>query len=221
MTDLATIADAVDALTNPIRVREPIVHVTWDHNRNRKRETVYHTHTLPSLIDQLAAAIMPGEVYVEDNGKVFRMPQSTPAARIEAIDACLAIEAGAAMWCTRLSIRLRDCAERNLRALVGVQVDSDTAGAILVDLRRWYGLAATLTGWERPAWRPDAPCPLCGQRGLRVRLDRRTAACAHCGESWTPDTIGLLAEHVRQVAEAAAESRRWTGWARVLDDATA
>lgn len=217
MTDLASIADAVDALTNPIQVRE-----RYERWVNGNRKTFVHQHTLPSLIDQLAAAIMPGEVYVEDTGgKIYRMPQSTPAARIEAIDASLTIDAGAALWCSRLRITLRETADRNLRALVGAQVDSDTAGDILADLRRWYGLAATLTGWERPAWRPDAPCPLCAQRGLRVRLDRRTAACAACGESWTPDTIGLLAEHVRQVGEAAAESRRWAGVAGLLDTAGA
>lgn len=194
MTDLATIADAVDALTNPIQVREPIQY--WDTNRNRKIR--YWVHSLPSLLDQLAAAVMPGEVYVEDDaGKVHRQPRSTPPARLEAIHACLVIEAGAALWMVRTGLAMRETADRNLRALVGASVDSDTAKDILSDLRRWYGMAATLTGWERPPWRPDAPCPICEHRGgLRVRLDRQTANCVECYEAWTPDTIGLLAQYV-------------------------
>lgn len=200
MVDPASVADAVDALTNPIRVREPIH--WWDDNRNRK--TRYYQHTLPSLLDQLARAAIPGEVYVEDSaGHVRRRPASIPPARLEAINASIQIEAGAAMWMLRAGLQLRQDAQRNIRALVGAQLDSDALSELLADLRRWYSWAATLTGWERPAWKPRAPCPLCGVvGGLRVRLDRSTAVCANCGEGWDPSTIGLLADHVRQVAEA-------------------
>jgi hypothetical protein len=193
VNDLSSIADAVDALTNPIQVREPVYY--WDDNRNRKVR--YHRHTLPSLLDQLAAAVLPGEVYVEDEGHVRRTPSSCPPARLEAINACLIIEAGAALWMVRTGLTMRETADRNLRALVGATVDSDTSRDILADLRRWYGMAATLTGWERPPWRPSAPCPICDHNGgLRVRLDRQTANCVECGEAWTPDTIGLLAQYV-------------------------
>jgi len=201
MTDLATLADAVDALTNPIRVREPIHY--WDANRNRKVR--FYDHTLPSLLDQLAAAVIPGEVYVEDDGgHVHRAPQSIPPARLEAINALIQIEAGAALWCVRISLKLREDAQRNLRALVGAQTDSDTAGAILTDVRRWYGWAATLTGWERPPWRPNVPCPACEQKGLRIHLARQTASCVDCGAAWTPDTIGILGDYVTGLTTAGA-----------------
>lgn len=193
MSDLATIAEAADALTNPIRVREPIHR--WE---GSNRKTVHHTHTMPSLLDQLHAAVVPGEVYVEDDaGHIHRTPRSIPPARLEAINACLTIDAAAAMWAKRLKLAVRETAADNIRALIGAQTDSDTEKELLVELRRWYSSAAVLTGWERPPWRPDVPCPLCGQKGLRVRLDRSTASCVQCGEGWTEQTIGLLAEHVR------------------------
>lgn len=211
MTELNTAADVADALTNPIRVREPIHY--WDEQRNKKVR--YHEHTLPSLIRQLHLAVVPGVMYAEDTGgRTTHAPRSVPPARLEAINACLTIDAGAALLVATIGATRRHTTAGNLRALVGASTDSDTATAVLDQMRRWYGLAATVAGWERPPWRPDAPCPLCARRGgLRVRLDRSTAACAECGEAWTPLTIGLLAEHVRQVAEAAAESRRWAPWA--------
>lgn len=192
MTDLATIADAADALTNPIQVRE-----RYEQWVNRNRVVKHWTHTMPSLLDQLAGAVMPGEVYVEDQGgHVVRTPRSIPPARLEAVNALIQIEAGAALWVTRSGLSLRESAPANIRALVGAQVDSDAARGILVDLRRWYGWAATLTGWERPAWRPHAPCPACDTKALRIHLARQTATCVHCGESWTSDTIGILGAHI-------------------------
>lgn len=200
MSNLATIADAADALTNPIRVREPLVY--WDANRNRKVK--YYEHTLPSLLDQLHRAVVPGEVYVEDQNWVHRTPRSMPPARLEAINALIQIEAGAALWVVRVRLHPRDSAPSNIRALVGAQTDSDTAHDILTDLRRWYGWAATLTGWERPAWRPNAPCPACETHGLRVHLARQTAACVNCGAAWTPSTIGILGDYVTGVTSAGA-----------------
>lgn len=220
MTDLTTIGEAADALTNPIRVREPIYR--WDENRNRKIDR-WHEHTIPSLLRQLHLARVPGMMYVEDSGgRAAHTPRSVPPARIEAINAMLAIDAGAAMLLVEVGAKPRNDTASNIRSLVGAQVDSDTSTAILSRLRAWYGLAATVAGWERPPWRPDAPCPLCSHRGgLRVRLDRETAACVECGESWTPATIGLLAEHVREVSEAARSRDKWAAWAqrsqRILD----
>jgi hypothetical protein len=192
VTDLATIAEAADALTNPIQVRE-----RYEQWINRNRVVKHWTHTMPSLLDQLAGAVIPGEVYVEDQGgHIVRTPRSVPPARLEAVNALIQIEAGAALWVTRSSLKLRIDAPSNIRALVGAQVDSDAATGILNDLRRWYGWAATLTGWERPAWKPSVGCPACEAKTLRIHLARKTAACVTCGEAWTPDTIGVLAAHI-------------------------
>lgn len=204
MTDLATIADAADSLTNPIRVREPIFY--WDDNRNRKIR--FYEHTLPSLLNQLAAAKFPGEVYVEDSGgHIRRTPRSMPPGRLEAINALISIEAGAAIWATRMSLTLRDDAAGNIRALVGSRLTSDLADELLGDLRHWYGWAATLTGWRRPPWTPQSPCPFCNDRALRVRLDTKTAMCVSCRESWSEDTIGLLAEHLRSTDHGGVDTR--------------
>lgn len=204
MTDLATVADAADSLTNPIRVREPIPY--WDGNRNRKIR--FHEHTLPSLLDQLAAAIMPGEVYVEDDGgHMHRTPRSIPPARLEAIHALMSIEAGAAIWCTRMTLHLREDAAGNIRALVGSRLTSDDADELLSDLRHWYGWAATLTGWRRPPWTPQSPCPFCNDRALRVRLDTKTAMCVSCRESWTETSIGLLADYLRGTDHGKTDTR--------------
>jgi hypothetical protein len=199
VTDLTTLADAADALTNPIRVRERIE--WWDDNRNKKYR--YHEHTVASLLDQLHGAMVPGEAYVEDEGGyVRRTPRSIPPARLEAINASLMIDAGAGTWVIRVGLTIRDTTAGNIRSLVGAQTDSDTAEEILRDLRRWYGWAATLSGWERAPWKPEATCPLCAERGtLRVHFARKAAACVACHESWTEDTIGLLADHIRDEAD--------------------
>lgn len=209
MTDergLLTIADAADALTQPIHHVERIY--DRDLHRNRKLRRVY-TVTLPSILDQLAAAIVPGEVYVEEGAGAKLIPQSTPPAQLEAINAILTIEAGAAHWCMRAGLPMRETATGNIRSLVGANLDSGTGNELLSQLRRWYGTAATLTGWLSPPWTPQAPCPLCDSRQLRVRLDRQTATCIGCGEAWSDDTIGLLADHCRAYTTwSAGEAKR-------------
>lgn len=199
MTELATIADAVDSLCNPIRHTERIYEPNaYRHKRLRRVWTTTH----PSLLDQLALAVYPGETYVEDDTATRGVPGPTPPARLEAINHLLQIEAGAALWMARARLQLRDSATNNLRAMVGAHLDSSDAQSLLHDLRRWYGWAATLTGWENPPWIPDAPCPLCNARTLRVRLERKTATCISCGETWTEDTIGLLGDHIAALVEA-------------------
>lgn len=197
MTDrFDSIADAVDALTNPMHVRER--YEIWDGNRNKK--TRWWDQRLPSLLDQLDTAAIPGEVYAEDQGgQVRRAPASCPPARLEAINLSLSITAWAADTVWRCKLDVRESTTANLRALVGAKLTSDTTAEILAELQRWIYQARVIAGWQRPPWRPDAPCPACEQRGLRVRLDLSTAACVECRESWDRTTIGLLAEHVRRV----------------------
>lgn|GEM_PF-3958342 len=197
---LDTIGEAVDALTDPMFIRER--YEIWDGNRNRKIK--YHTHRMPSLVDQLAAAAIPGEVYIEETaGIVRRTPQSIPPARVEAINLSLALAAWAADTAWRSKVKLREHTADNLRAIVGGRHDSETAAQLLHQLRRYVYQARVITGWESPPWRPDAPCPNCEQRGLRVRLLTSTAACIECGEVWDVRTIGLLAEHVRSITKRA------------------
>jgi hypothetical protein len=198
LTQLDDLLTAADALTQPIRNVERI----WDRDqhRNRRLKRVWTT-IQPSLLDQLANAVIPGEVYAEDANGAKLVPRSVPPARLEAINALLMIEAGSAMWVVRVGLTLRPTATDNIRALIGASLTSDHIDEATGDLKRWYGWAATLTGWQVPPWTPQAPCPLCDERTLRVRLDKRTAVCVSCQESWTEDTVELLGRHVRAYDE--------------------
>lgn len=217
MTDLATIADAVDALTNPVQVRELI----YDGVGNRRKLVREWRTTAPALLVQLQASVMPGVAYLEDNGQHHTTKRlfPPPPARIDAISALLRIEASVALWCDRGHMKPRDNTTGNLRSLVGGRWTSDEAIELLQDLRRWYGWAATLTGWERPPWRPDAPCPMCDAFAtLRVRLDRKTAVCVECGSVWNEATIGLLAEFVRRRTETRNERETLATGARATQE---
>jgi hypothetical protein len=205
MDDLLT---AADELTDPRRHVEVLTGHYWDHNRNRKTRTVRRTTTLPSLLKQLADAVVPGETYVENDASRpgFR---STPPARLDAIDRLLAIEAAAARWVTSIGLTLRPDTAGNIRTLVGIAgtLDSDTLDALLTEVTTWRVWAATVTGWLTPPWRPRAACPICDSRDtLRVRLDQKTACCMGCGEAWSESEIGLLADHIRAEGEL-TESR--------------
>jgi hypothetical protein len=211
MSDLmADIADSADELTNPMRIVERIPDTNpYRHKRLRRVWIV----TLPSLLDQLAQAIRPGESYVEDETTRGAFA-SRPAARLDAVDRFLAIEAGAAMWCATARLQLRVDPAGNIRALVGAapNLDSGRQRDLRSDLRAWRTWAATVTGWEHPPHVPRAPCPLCDAKGtLRMRLDRNTACCMACGSAWDVTNIGLLTEHIkiyRAEAERAAHRAR-------------
>lgn len=204
---LLDIAEAADELTNPRQHTEILE--AWDRNRNLKRRR--RTTTMPSLLTQLAQAIIPGEAYTEDDPTAASSFGPRPPARLDAIDRLLAITAASARWCASLHLRLRDQPERNIRALVGAAavLDSDTMRTLRDDLHTWRTWAATVTGWQRPPDTPRAPCPLCEHYStLRVRLDRYTACCLHCGGAWDHANIGLLADYVRQYLAASEQAAR-------------
>ena len=202
MTDLlADIADTADELTNPRQNVERIQDT--DRSRNKRVRRVW-VAVLPSLLDQLARAVQPGESYSEEEAGRTAF-ESRPAARLDAVDRLVAIEAGAAGWCTRSGVELRDSPAGNIRSMVGAapSIGSDNQSMLLGDLRAWRTWAATVTGWERPADAPRASCPHCGKINvLRVRLARKTACCLSCGAWWDDTTIGILAEHIRATFDA-------------------
>lgn len=204
---MSELGDAVDALTNPYRHVEPIPE--WSASRHKRVRRIWIT-TQPSLLDQLAAAVIPGETFTENDGDATHVAfGSAPPARLDAIDRLLAIEAGAAMWCLRVRLTLRETATGNLRALVGASLDSGTVTQLVRDVTAWHTWAATVTGWQRPAYRPNAPCPVCEHRGaLRVRAERQVGCCLACGAAWDASTIGILAEHVKAHLQHSAEVAR-------------
>lgn len=204
MADLfADLLAAADELTDPRRHVEVLSASYWDHNRNKKHRTVRRVTTLPSLLEQLAEAVIPGETYVEGDGSRSGFAPRPPA-RLDAIDRLLAIEAGALRWVVSIGHTSRLDTVGNIRLLVGQAgtFDSDTLAALHYEVTLWRTWAATVTGWLNPPWKPRVPCPICDRLGsLRIRLDRQTACCMDCGEAWDETRIGLLAEHIRAEGE--------------------
>lgn len=190
----------VRELTKPIRhvavyqVRDPKSHRMKD-----KLHNVLH----PSLIDQLREHM--SDPPAPEESVMRGAYESRPPLHSDSLDALIRIEA----WSARLlNVKyrkpLRPTVEENLAGLLGVATGLDDDG--LADLARevehWHGWAQTITAWVSPPWQPSAACPLCERRnGLRVRLESASAVCVHCGERWTRDNIGLLAEHVRGEAD--------------------
>lgn len=158
----------------------------------------HHTTTHPSLIAQLYEATEPSNTAQDGPRPAYG---SKPTARLEAIDAAIRIDLQAAAWLRDLGHddpgSTTDCI-RHAYALAA-SAPTTTANHIHADIRRWWSWARILTGWDTPAWQPANTCPLCAQRGtLRIRLAHQTALCIGCWETWTPDNVGLLADHIRR-----------------------
>ena len=200
-TPLERIADAVHELTTPRSHREPLA--PDQAPRNAGTGTPIHgagvTHGA-SLLAQLEQAIEPSG----STSAGHRVPTSTPAARMAAMNALLVIDTEVSHTVLIHLGHERPTLAANLHALVGAA--TGLAGSDLKGLAyyatRWHTMAAIATGWEVPPVRLHNTCPLCTLRDtVLIRLDPQrntgTAYCAECHETWDETTIGLLAEHVR------------------------
>lgn len=167
--------------------------------------TARHITHVPSLLDQLRGATAPTSTGDSTGPGGFT---SQPAAHLEALDVLVRIDIKASRWIRDLGEDDPATTEDCLRLLHGLHASAHrcgprrrgkaccTAHAIEHDVRSWWTAARVMTGWDTAAWRPNNTCPACDHRGgLRVRLDG--ALCIHCHETWTTDTIGVLAEHIR------------------------
>lgn len=170
-------------------------------------DTRYTTH-VPSLLTQLWDNDIPSSTAETGTRPGFA---SKPAARLDALDAAVRIDLEANRWVTDLGehARTTDTRQviRQLHSLVP-SADPVTRHAIEHDVRRWWIRARIETGWDSPAWTPDATCPQCGMRGtLKIRLAEHIGRCVNdaCGATWSEATIGLLADHIR--AESADRRR--------------
>lgn len=171
-----------------------------------------HRTKVPPLLVQLERADASGNGSARSGGGF----ESRPAAPLDAVDALVWIDVEAARWvrrlgeddpgetlaCLRMLGALAAAVERCHR--VHAKFDKTTQAwccvwhSIEADTRRWWLHARIVTGWDSPAWRPDATCPCCGKRGgLRVRLEERAGLCIECRESWGPSDYQVLADHVR------------------------
>lgn len=200
--DLATMAAHINELTthHPTVVRYHI----WSKSRHPVER--HHTAWHPPLLLQLRQAAHT-QAPAADGTRPGRHGKPSPKApaNLDAVDRLHAIETGTAQWLTLFDLPSRGRLEDDLRQLVGAAATTDpaTREQIAKAIDQWRLWCQTLAGWRTPPWRPNAPCPRCermpgDKAGLRVRLDRSTACCVSCGAVWGPDTVGLLAEHVRQ-----------------------
>lgn len=178
----------------------------------------YVTH-VPSLLTQLWDNDVPSGAAESGTRPGFA---SKPAARLDALDAAVRIDYEATRWVTDLGHlpRTHDTQQviRQLHGLVPA-AGRETQVEIMRDVRRWWTQARIVTGWDSPAWTPDATCPQCGQRGtLKIRLAEHIGMCVNdaCRVTWDEASIGLLADHIRaESGEKRARAVRGPCWCPV------
>lgn len=208
---LVSISDDVRQLVEGARHAERFE--PYDEQRRRHLPSRLHWTRHPSLLDQLRAAETAGQG--SSDGPMTGGYESRPTARLEALDRLHAIDQAVDDWLVRKlhTYGQRTTLEENLRALVGAAGDLDALGrtALAREVCRWLTWARVVTGWESAPWRPNAACPMCEQRGgLRVRLEDHAAACLDCGETWDHGTLGLLADHLRDLNAESEAGRKAT-----------
>jgi hypothetical protein len=198
---LATLAALIDDLCDPHHHIERIYDT--DQHRNKRMRRIWET-TQPGLLAQLAEAVgLPGQQPEGALGATFR---SKPPLQTEALSRYVSIQIGAVRWAWSLYQDVRDTTESQLRGLIGpaATLDDATLTTLVSEVRQWRRWCAVMTAWESPAYAPHVPCPACAKIGaLRVNLTAKTAICTWCAAGWDPDTVGLLAEHVRNARIAA------------------
>lgn len=185
----------LDSLVNPRRTVER-VRTGWDHNRH----AIWTEHTVnhPPLLEALAQAMQPGSAN-SDGGR--SVPGSRPPLSTDALDRAHAISRAVyslAHMHDVLTTRGTSVQDR-IRALAGIALvlDAESLEELCAYARAWVHWCETVTGETEPLYHPDAPCPACDRRhGLRVAVSEQRAYCAHCRQTWTPETIGILGSHV-------------------------
>lgn len=202
---LGDLRDACDSLTEPHQIRNP--RHTWSPTRN-KVTLPDHVVTLPGLLQQLADMAYPGRPTDGGDFVMRPIPGSRPPLQLRAVSAHAFITVGIVRWCWSLQLDLRDTAESNLRQVLAAagRQDRDTQIALLDEVRGWRRQAEVITGWRDPDPELQAPCPHCGERGLRVNLAERTARCSGCRSRWAEEvdpeagiwSIGVLGQHIAE-----------------------
>jgi len=191
--DLRTeLADTIRALVDPYEHAETL-HLRSPTPGGPTTEIRIHRTHFPSLLNQLATAIEPAR-----GAGTARGYESSPTARLDAIDRLTAIDHTSRQWCQDLHTPARNTTDANLRALVGATTTEDELDDLTRAARRWLTWARICTGWDTPPRRLREPCPACNHKGgLRVRIDDLNATCLECGNIWDRDTIGLLGDYIR------------------------
>lgn len=211
------LADYIRELTEPHQHSEHYtirVGIAWE-GRD------HHTRA-PALIAQLWENDIPSAAADDGPRPGYA---SRPAARLDALDAAARIDLEVNLWITDMGEQTRGLDTITaLRQLHGLSASADdvTKRAIARDAKRWWTQARIVTGWDSPAWTPDNTCPQCGERGsLKVKLADRIAMCTFDGDqsrrkeackvTWSEETIGLLADHIRAESDRERQPRHGIG----------
>ena len=200
------IHDYIHELTNKHTHTE---HLTERHKGRTHTKTRITTH--PPLITQLNQSDTPNNTNSGDGPRPGFA--SKPAARLDALDTLLRIDHQARQQLTNLGHTPPRSTTATIRKLGSLHpnLNPPTQKELETTIRSWYTQARIITGWDTPPWNPDNTCPQCAERGtLKIRLADHIAMCTNdpCRATWTPDTIGLLADHIR--AEASVERTHHT-----------
>lgn len=197
---LIDLADAIRELTEPRQHTEYLeVSVTQERPAKngrarrvkRTQQRKAHVVTLPSLLDSLAEAAVPGAADGFGSAASF---ESRPSAELEPLSVLREIADDIGFWARTFQIE-REGLRANLSALVGAPHDLPQLGLITSQARRWVRRARLATGFDPVPITLNEPCPYCLKRhSLRITGDLQSARCSRCGVEWSPDTIGLLAD---------------------------
>lgn len=213
------LADYVRELTQPHTHTE---HYTMRVNGGWQPRN-HHVH-VPALLAQLANNDTPSAAADDGPRPGYT---SKPAARLDALAALTDIDLAVNRWITDIGDQPQHLdTARALQQLHALVADADdvTRAEVTRDVRRWWTRARIVTGWDSPAWTPDNTCPSCGERGtLRVRLADHIAMCTYrgnlheggrraaCEATWSEETIGVLADHIRHESETERKARPGSG----------
>lgn len=215
---LEQLREVADALTNTTQVRNPRHGRDADGNKVRLPD---HVALLPGLIGQVAEIVWPNGG--GDNESARPVPSSRLPGNPQAMAVHLDIWIGVAKWHMHWSLVTRDTIESSIRQLLGkvTSADSDTQEELLAEMRGWQHRCEVVLKEAFNDPQVQSPCPVegCGNRTLRINVQRKTARCATCRARWAevadPErgvwSIVGLADHIQtyeQASRAAASTAR-------------
>lgn len=213
--NLIDLADAIRSLTQPSQHTEYIEATVIEPPAGRRRTTKRtrqrrpHTTTQPGLLEALHRAAVPGAA--GDAGVSSGGFESRPSAELEPLSVLREIADDAGFWARTFGIEQPTLA-LTLSALVSAPTDDRQLELITHQADRWVRRARIAIGLDPAPVTLNEPCPYCMRRhALVISGDLRSAKCSRCGTSWSPNTIGLLADMLRtsETQETAAAVRCW------------
>lgn len=181
------VLDEITELTEPRNISNPL----WS---RKKKRTVFHVHTLPSLIEALRAATSPGaDISQQYGAKEF---ESRPAARISPIYVLTKIEDEAKSLCDDYDLR-RATLNGYLMALKGHagQLEDHSLRVLDAAVKRWGRMARLATGEDPMPITLSDRCPVCGRKNkLTITGDMQYVRCDACKIDWDEHSIGIFAQ---------------------------